>query len=329
MEKMEDTKTDSSSSNNNNNSSQKENEKDIENPANILKNLSFGGEITIHGQYLDAYLALKSIQEVIGMHILFLTRCMRRSMMLRGSKRSFKVGVIGCGQNGSYCVNKLLDAGISTSHIAISTRRPEEGYSKQLVKKWGEGLMIENDNLKIAKSARLLFICCTPSQLSQVSSSIRNQIKSSTIVVSCVIGYTSKKIQNMLRCTNPVIQIAITSEAKRVGSMIASCQTNKQKALISAEQLSGSIENIDKIINCVICLCHEVRPIVRDHDLETMDDIELREKLLKNAEMQALDLSRQAGALAVLGTNQQSKGIPMEYETMKMKFVESYVESVL
>ena len=34
--------------------------------------------------------------------------------------------------------------------------------------------------------------------------------------------------------------------------------------------------------------------------------IELREKSLKNAEMQALDLSRQAGALAVLGTNQQS-----------------------
>ena len=49
---------------------------------------------------------------------------------------------------------------------------------------------------------------------------------------------------------------------KRVGSMIA-CQTNKQKALISAEQLSGSIENIDKIINCVTRLCHEVRPIVQ------------------------------------------------------------------
>ena len=44
--------------------------------------------------------------------------------------------------------------------------------------------------------------------------------------------------------------------------------------------------------------------------------------------MQALDLSRQAGSLAVLGTNSHSKGIPMEYETMKMKFVESYVDSV-
>ena len=32
------------------------------------------------------------------MHILFLTRCMRRSMMLRGSKRNFKVGVIGCNK---------------------------------------------------------------------------------------------------------------------------------------------------------------------------------------------------------------------------------------
>ena len=321
---MEDSKVDATAARETN---EEEKVADIENPANILKNLSFGGELTIHGQYLDAYLALKAIHEVIGMHVLFLTRCVRRSMMLRGSKRNFKVGIIGCGQIGSYSVNKLLKAGVSPSQISISTRRPEEGYAKQLLKNWGEGLVIDQDNAKLAKSSRLLFICCTPSQLSQVTSSIRNQVKASTVVVCCVIGYTAKKVQKMINCPNPVLQINLTADAKRVGAMIASCQTNKQKALIAAEQLGGSLEKIDTIVECITCLCHEVRPILRDHDLETMEDIELKEKLRQNAEMQALDLSRQAGSLAVLGTN-SSKGIPMEYETMKMKFVESYVDSV-
>ena len=103
----------------------------------------------------------------------------------------------------------------------------------------------------------------------------------------------------------------------------------KQKALVAAENLGGSVEKIDSIIECVTRLCHDVRPIVRDHDLETMDDMELKEKLMKNAEMQSMELSRQSGALAVLGTNQQFQGIPMEYEKLKMKFIESYIESVI
>ena len=50
---------------------------------------------------------------------------------------------------------------------------------------------------------------------------------------------------------------------------------------------------------------------------------------MKNAEMQSMELSRQSGTLAVLGTNQQFQGIPMEYEKLKTKFVESYIESVM
>ena len=42
-----------------------------------------------------------------------------------------------------------------------------------------------------------------------------------------------------------------------------------------------------------------------------------------------MELSRQSGTLAVLGTNQQFQGIPMEYEKLKTKFVESYMESVM
>ena len=320
MEKSEESKSDRAT---------KQPEANVENPANILKNLSFGGEITIHARYLDAYLALKSLKDVIAMHVLFLTRCVRRSMMLRGSKRNFKVGIIGCGQIGSHCVNKLLEAGVSPSQVGVSTRRPEEGYAKQLSKKWDDALIIENNNGALARSSRLLFICCTPSQLSQVASSIRNKVKASTVVVTCVIGYTDRKVQNMIGCPNNVLQLSITGNAKRVGSMFVSCQTMKQKALVAAENLGGSVEKIDSIIECVTRLCHDVRPIVRDHDLETMDDMELKEKLLKNAEMQSMELSRQSGALAVLGTNQQFQGIPMEYEKLKMKFIESYIESVI
>ena len=66
----------------------------------------------------------------------------------------------------------------------------------------------------------------------------------------------------------------------KVSSMFVSCQC-KQKALVAAENLGGSIEKIDSIIECVTRMCHDVRPIVRDHDLETMDDMELKEKLMK------------------------------------------------
>ena len=124
MEKFEESKSDSAT---------KQPEANVENPANILKNLSFGGEITIHAKYLDAYLALKSLKDVIAMHVLFLTRCVRRSMMLRGSKRNFKVGIIGCGQIGSHCVNKLLLLEYLKSSGSFN-RRPEEGYAKQLSK---------------------------------------------------------------------------------------------------------------------------------------------------------------------------------------------------
>ena len=185
MEKFEESKSDSAT---------KQPEANVENPANILKNLSFGGEITIHARYLDAYLALKSLKDVIAMHVLFLTRCVRRSMMLRGSKRNFKVGIIGCGQIGSHCVNKLLEAGVSPSQVGVSTRRPEEGYEKKQSNKWDDALVIRT-TMVLARSSRLLLICCTPSQLSQVASSIRNKVKASTVVVTCVIGYTNRKFK--------------------------------------------------------------------------------------------------------------------------------------
>ena len=170
-------------------------------------------------------------------------------------------------------------------------------------------------------------VCCSfvVPHLAFAGSFLDEIVKAGTVVVTCVIGHD--KVQNMIGCPNNVLQLSITGNAKRVGSMFVSCQTMKQKALVAAENLGGSVEKIDSIIECVTRLCHDVRPIVRDHDRETMDDMELKEKLMKNAEMQSMELS---GSLVPLPC-WDKPAVPrhsMEYEKLKMKFIESYIESV-
>jgi|EP00945_MAST-04E_sp_MAST-4E-sp1_P000557 hypothetical protein len=328
----------------------------VENPENVLKNLSFGGEITINGRYLDMYVALKPLRDILAMHVLFVSRCIRRAIMLRGSKRSFKLGVIGCGQNGSHVVDKILEAGISTSSVCISTRRPEEGRGRYLQEKYGEGLVIQCDNVGVAKVSRLLLLACTPAQMSTVAASLRGKLKSSTLVCSMVIGFSAKKVQAMLQSHVPVVKIGVGGNGSELASEFMGAKNVEEQVLIAANQLiasennnkngfndseaagameqgateAGQFQKILKIQHAVTSLCHAIRPTVRNHEIDSMEDGELKEKLLANAAQEALNLSRQSGALAVLGNSGASvKGQPNEASETIRRYRESYVDSIV
>ena len=308
----------------------KDGDADVENPERVLKNLSFGGEITISSRYLDAYIAFEQIREILAMHTLSVTRCVRRGIMLRGSKRSFKLGVIGCGQVGSHCIDKILSSGIAPSSILVSTRRPEEGHAKSLVEKWGKALVIHRDNESVGLAARLLLIACTPAQLGNVSASLRGKLRPGTLVCSVVAGFSAKKIQIMLQTKSAVLKIGIGMGASRIGARFAGAETLAEKATIAADQIGPSFAAIEDLTGKVVSLLHEIRPIVPDHDIESLEDEDLKARLLKDAEEQAMASSRQAGMLAVLGnTGVSLKGQAHEESETVARFRASYVDSVL
>ncbi|KAK7819937.1 hypothetical protein U0070_007629 [Myodes glareolus] len=111
---------------------------------------------------------------------------------------SLKVGVIGCGHLGKQLVNVLLRlVPIPAENLHISTRRPESLVEFQKL-----GVRCLYDNASVASVAKVLFLCCLPSQLPNICLKIQNKLEKTCIVYSFVSAIPLPRLKLLLNHTN-------------------------------------------------------------------------------------------------------------------------------
>ncbi|XP_072031750.1 NADP-dependent oxidoreductase domain-containing protein 1-like [Amphiura filiformis] len=108
------------------------------------------------------------------------------------------VGIIGCGRMGLHLANCLLTyADVQPQELHISTRRPELLTSLQQ-----KGVSCYYDNIKLATSVHLLFLCVLPSQLPTVATDICGRIPAHCIVYSLLSSVPIPRLRQVIKCPN-------------------------------------------------------------------------------------------------------------------------------
>ncbi|XP_041469407.1 NADP-dependent oxidoreductase domain-containing protein 1-like [Lytechinus variegatus] len=105
-----------------------------------------------------------------------------------------KIGIIGCGRIGNHLANCLLTyADVLPQELVISTRRPET--LAQLKKK---GIECFYDNVKVASSVHLLFLCVLPSQMATVADDICTVIPPHCTIYTFLSSVPIPRLRRML-----------------------------------------------------------------------------------------------------------------------------------
>ena len=164
--------------------------------AEVTRNLALGGLQTVHHSVAPLYSIADDIRTTVLHQCVFLVRLIARCLDKSQSDRTFRVGVIGCGQLGALVVDALIASGCcAPSQICISSRQTSH---LERFRRAGVTLSDHRDNAKTARSARCLFLACLPSQLKEVGASLRGRCRKTTLVCSLVAGTTTSKICQLL-----------------------------------------------------------------------------------------------------------------------------------
>ncbi|CAH1790765.1 unnamed protein product, partial [Owenia fusiformis] len=110
------------------------------------------------------------------------------------------VGIIGCGRLGTHLAQMLLTYGeVQPQELKISTRRPET-----LVELQDKGVKCFHDNVLLASSVHLLFLCVLPAQLPSLAEEIKPHISTRCTIYSFVNTIHTEKLKQLLNFTNIV-----------------------------------------------------------------------------------------------------------------------------
>eukprot|EP01029_Cantina_marsupialis_P007525 TRINITY_DN1842_c0_g1_i1.p1 TRINITY_DN1842_c0_g1~~TRINITY_DN1842_c0_g1_i1.p1 ORF type:complete len:329 (-),score=54.78 TRINITY_DN1842_c0_g1_i1:111-1097(-) len=138
----------------------------------------------------------RAIEEVICHQVQFFVNVLANVLQfsrLKGAK-DFKIGVIGIGQIGRAVLRALIEKGFPKDHIVIGSRRRET--AKRFIEQGVE--FLDNKDVVKSKGLRLLVVCCLPSQVSNLCTSIRAYIRKRTMVVSTVSGLSDLRLSELL-----------------------------------------------------------------------------------------------------------------------------------
>uniref|UniRef100_A0A8C3BPT1 NADP-dependent oxidoreductase domain-containing protein 1 n=1 Tax=Cairina moschata TaxID=8855 RepID=A0A8C3BPT1_CAIMO len=135
-------------------------------------------------------------------HALFFCRLLQALQTSLVGSRGLKVGIIGGGHLGKQLARVLLALGRAPRpSIRISTRRPES-LGKYLQE---QGLACLYDNAQLAAWADVLFLCCLPSHLAAVCSTVRIAIRKPCVVYSLVTAVPLPRLKQLL-CYNAIVR---------------------------------------------------------------------------------------------------------------------------
>jgi hypothetical protein len=197
------------------------------------KNLALGGVHTVDKSLATLFAGTRHVRELISLQVRFLSDALRHILDLsiggdlsRGSspdkhnKKSFRTGILGCGRIGARVAHALLDqAGVSSEAILVGTRQNDTTAARGLAAR-GVRLCARND--EATRRSRLVVLCCLPAQMRDVARSIAGTVRRSTVVLSCVPGYSATKIAHMLQLDSDkmVLRIGVQAPVNAVASAL-------------------------------------------------------------------------------------------------------------
>jgi len=166
-----------------------------------------------------------------------------------------KTGFIGYGSMGSMLINGFLKSGVlEAEETAISNRTMTK--IENLVSEW-KGITITTDNRIVARESDLLFVCVRPLDVLHVLQGIKNDLTSSTHLVSIAGCVTINDIESRFPGQVTKVIPSITSEVREGISLV--CHNSK----VTKDRM----EYLEKLLGAISRVIH-----VRENDFEVAAD---------------------------------------------------------
>ena len=159
---------------------------------NVLSNLRFekSWKDIVVPEMREKYRATIKVQRAIAEQLLLVALTARN--MYEKKKRPFHVSLIGCGQIGQILLTRLLEEGVRSDDIFVSTRQHE------LLSKFDKrGVRCTNDNEMVCKRASVVFILCGAHHVNSISTQLRGLIRQNAVLVSSLADFTREKIRTL------------------------------------------------------------------------------------------------------------------------------------
>uniref|UniRef100_A0A3Q3ISQ9 NADP-dependent oxidoreductase domain-containing protein 1 n=1 Tax=Monopterus albus TaxID=43700 RepID=A0A3Q3ISQ9_MONAL len=113
-----------------------------------------------------------------------------------GGHHDLCVGILGMGHMGKQLLLSLLEmTGIKSSHIQVSTRRPESAGTLILLQ---TGVECFFDNRRLAAWSDILFLCCLPSHLPRVCADLHSHLSKHCLVYSFTSAVPVTRLARLL-----------------------------------------------------------------------------------------------------------------------------------
>ena len=204
------------------------------------KNLALGGVHTVDPTLATLFEGTRHVREMVALQVRFLSDALRHILDLSigggdpaspksggssspsggNNKKSFRTGILGCGRVGSRIAHVLMDeAGVATDAILVGTRQRDTTAALGLV---ARGVRLCERNDEATRRSRLIVLCCLPAHMRDVVRSVAGSVRRSTIVLSCVPGYSATKIAHMLQLDSDkmVLRIGVQAPVNAVASAL-------------------------------------------------------------------------------------------------------------
>ena len=205
------------------------------------KNLALGGEHTVDRTLSTLFSGTKYVRTLICLQVRFISDCLRHMLDLSigsdngkvsgGSsspstspggttKKSFRTGIIGCGRIGSAIAHALInESEVAPNSIMIGTRQNDTTAAIAL---HARGVTICSNNPEATQRSRLIIICCLPAQMREVARSLAGTIRRTSVVLSCVPGFSPTKIAHMLKLESDqmVLRIGVQAPVNAVANAL-------------------------------------------------------------------------------------------------------------
>ncbi|MBU2620755.1 MAG: NAD(P)-binding domain-containing protein [Proteobacteria bacterium] len=166
-----------------------------------------------------------------------------------------KTGFIGYGSMGSMLINGFLKSGVlEAEETAISNRTMTK--IENLVPEW-KGITITTDNRIVARESDLLFVCVRPLDVLHVLDEIKDDLTSSTHLVSIAGCVTISDIESRFPGQVTKVIPSITSEVREGIALV--CHNSK----VTKDRM----EYLEKLLGAISRVVH-----VRENDFEVAAD---------------------------------------------------------
>ena len=170
--------------------------------AMVLKGLHLGAKRTLP-KSLRRYLQMdKQIRNMYYIQSLYLVEITSRVLdevcTLTGEHVPLSIGFIGCGRIGRGLAHKMLEAGVVPSAITVCTRRAEP--LQRLIEQGVQHCVPES--CAALASCRIIFLCCLPHQMGEISNRARKHITDKSVLCSLVAGAAVARIQSQFATSN-------------------------------------------------------------------------------------------------------------------------------